>query len=174
MSDYKKIGDLLREKIINAKSEDEAKKLFIELKPQIEKLTEKFFSENISDSNTKENDINWIDELYEYITNTIQLFLLYHIKGELKHIRLSLSEKLPPHIYLTIDEQNYFIDFNTFKNGTTKKNRDEHRECYYRNESIWNEYRSFSTCFNITTTGEELCNKLKVAFPLVTIDYIIA
>lgn len=173
MNDIEKFKDLIIEKLSNVKSEEEAIKLFTELKPQLEKLTEKFFPKVESDLDMEKDDIDWIYELNEYIANTIQLYLLYHVKGELKHIRLTLSIKNPPNIILTIGDQDYVIDYHKFKNGTDEKNRDAHRECYYRNESIWFEFQRFDACFNITTTGEELCNKLINVFPSVTVDYII-
>lgn len=118
-----------------------------------------------------ELEINWINELSEYIINTIQLYLRYHVMGELKHIRLLLTEQDSPQIILTIGKQEYTVNFNEFKNGTDENNRDDHRECYYRDESVWYEYREFDTSFNLTTAGEGLCHKLKEVFHGVSIDY---
>ncbi len=172
MSDLRAITESFREKFNNIKSEEEAIRLFAEMKPQLEELTQIFFSENENDSNIEEYNINWIDELAEYITNTIQLYLRYHVKSELKRIYLLLSVESPPIIILTIDGQDYAIDYQEFKNGTDETNRDDHRECYYRNESIWYEFRSNCTCFNIVNVGKKLSDKLKESFPFVTIDYV--
>jgi hypothetical protein len=173
MSELEDLKRLLIKKLNKVKSEEEAKKLMIELKPQMQKLTELFNEKYESDSYGYEGDIDWISELSEYIINTIKLYLHYHVKGELKNICITLSEQNSPDIMLTIDKHNYIVDFDEFKDGTNKNNRDAHRECYYQNESVWSEYRSNSNCFDIPTVGEEICNKLKGVFPTISIDYII-
>jgi len=173
MNDLEKVADLWKTQINKVKSEEEAKQLILEMKPQLEKLGEKLFNKNASVTDSDENDIDWINELSEYIIDTVRLYLIYHVKGELNNIRLSLSENNPPIIILTINEKEYIVDFITFKNGTDENNRDAHRECYYRNESIWNEYIRFSTCFDINNTGEGLCSMLKDAFLTASIDYVV-
>lgn len=173
MNKLTKMSNMLRDRYDKIDSEEMAKNLILEYLPQIKTLSEQFSDEKESTSNDQLNEIDWIDEISEYMKETIQLFLLYHVKGNLSHIHLAITKQNPPIIELTIDEQNYIVDFEEFKNGTDENNRDEHRECYYRNESIWSEYFGFSKSINIITTGEELCNKLKSIFHNVTVDYTI-
>ncbi|MDF2587476.1 MAG: hypothetical protein K0S41_1317 [Anaerocolumna sp.] len=173
MNKLTKMSNMLRDRFDKIDSEEMAKNLILEYLPQIKTLSEQFSDEKESTSNNQLNEIDWIDEISEYMKETIQLFLLNHVKGNLSHIHLAISKQNQPIIEITIDEKNYIVDFEEFKNGTDEKNRDEHRECYYRYESIWSEYIGFSKSINIITTGEELCNKLKSIFHNVTVDYTI-
>lgn len=171
MKKFMEMRDLLRDKLEKVDSEEMAKNMILEYLPQIKTLSEQFFEEKKSTSDNQMDDFEWIDEISEYMKETIQLFLLYQVKGNLSHIHLAISKQNPPIIELTIDEQNYIVDFEEFKDGTDENNRDDHRECYYRNESIWSEYIRFCNNIDIIITGEELCKRLRSIFHNVTVDY---
>jgi hypothetical protein len=173
MSELKKLMAHLQAKVANVKSEEEAKTMFEEITPNLGILTDLLFSGNGNASTTDENEIYWIGELQEHIAETIRLYFTYHVKGKLERINLSLSEKCPPVINLTINGQEYSIDFEEIKDGTDRENRDEHRECYYRNESIWNEFRDSNPSIELHIVGDDLRVRLNSTFPLSSTDYII-
>lgn len=70
-----------------------------------------------------------------------------------------------------IDGKLYNIDFEEFKNGTDDHNREMHRECYFRNQSIWNEFIRFNSKINFNTVGEGLCEAMKSSFPSAKIRF---
>ena len=174
MSDLKKLITDFQAKVADAQSEEDARKIFEEIKPQLSELTDLFFrdTDKTDEEIEKEiEEIDWIGELQAYIVETIRLYLAYYVKGTLKHINLTLTEKCPPVIMLTINKMEYVIDFEEIKNGTDKRNRDAHRECYYRNESIWHDFRNWNPSIDLPTAGNDLCKRLSSSFPSAPTNY---
>ena len=164
----------LQAKVGDVQSEEVARKLFEEINPQLSELTDLFFKDTGKTDEEIEKEIeeiDWIGELQACIVETIRLYLAYHVKGTLEDINLTLTEKFPPVIKLTINKMEYVIDFVEIKNGTDKKNRDAHRECYYRNESIWYEFRGSNPSIELHTVGNDLCILLNSSFPSVPTYY---
>ncbi len=111
MSDLLKTMDYWKKRGDAVKSEQEALELLKEIRPDLEKMKEVLFGNKINSIDIGLSQEEWINEIHQYISNTIKLYLEYHVKGVLECINLSLAEEDPPIIRLTINGKEYLIDF---------------------------------------------------------------
>lgn len=85
--------------------------------------------------------VDWAKGLSDFLIRTVDLFLKYHVQGNLEKIELDVSVSLgDAEITLTIDGNSHEVDFDVYKMAEEDCERDAQRECYFENESCWVEF----------------------------------
>ncbi len=159
---YDKNLELLN-KLIDVRNQDTPQKMTKELQSEIMGFMDSMNGDIISTLSISLD--KWAANIYEYIKDTINLYLEYHLQGRCSGVVIKFSQRKSPVIEFKLDGLYQILDFEKFKYGTDEGNRESHRECYYRDESIWYEFTNSEYADKYVECIDLVVNFLTNEFP---------
>lgn len=101
---------------------------------------------------------DWSEEIFEYIKMTLDLFRKEY--NGFEAVKLVFTMEDSPQISFRTGEDWIDIDFSEmqYKDG---KDRDNYRECYYRDEVVWYEYIGSECPKSLASISSQVCRKLE-------------
>lgn len=86
------------------------------------------------------------DSLFRFITDSVRFVLRYYRPGTLEKIYIGVSPEPDvdtADIILKIDGREKSINYDLFKVAEEDMERDDQRECYFKEETIWHDFFDF-------------------------------
>ena len=143
------------------------KGVYINVFPHDKTALEDKKSLHVEDKKLRKDDptqwnLDWSEEVFEYIKMTLDLFLEEY--GKFEEIKLVFTMEDSPKISFKNENTWIDIDFLELKNRGENDDRDSYRECYFRDEVVWYEFVNTECPKTLDYIASKVCEKLEETY----------